>query len=316
MKFRSGSPTTDPPIRAISRKLVATRRAPNPRHECDKYDSSDRLPRMEKLFDQTAQQIQWIHLVPGRSQKSFDRLWNQVCKKLTKFGNASAYARRKRHDLARNLDEFAKMDAAVAEAWASGLTPTSSAGTGSYSAFDATQFLQLWEERSELRLAIDASINHVLEVAIAYWIEAMHAHLAGDDLRAMHTLIPCHFHLGLAHAFRMTHDTKAADGRRAGQKERDALADVVLNVMEGFKVSKSIHNEDHLLERITHVIEATPSYARVLHAYDALASAGKRTVDEIGIRFPSTLRTWVIGKKPLYPQLADAFQNLANQVKN
>lgn len=82
MKRRTGQPTTNPPIHSATRKLVATRHASGLRHKRSEYDSSDRLPDIDKLLDRTVQQIQRIHLVRKRSQKTFDRLWDQVCEKL------------------------------------------------------------------------------------------------------------------------------------------------------------------------------------------------------------------------------------------
>lgn len=228
------------------------------------------------------------------------------------IGNASVYARWKQDDITRNLDQFQKLDAAAAEAWAESLKHINPEVRSAGFVLDDTRFQRLREERSGLKSEIDVSIDSVLEVAIAYWIEAMDAQKDSDELRSMHALIHCHFHLGIAHALRMTHDAKADDARQSGQKERDALAEVVLNVMQNFTVTKSIYNEDILLESITHVIEDDPAHAEVLHAYDARAS--ERTKDSIGTRFPTTLKTWVTGKKPLYPHLAPQFQKLARQI--
>lgn len=315
MKYRTSQLTTSQLIRSASRKLVVTQHAPCRGGKCSEYDSSDRLPDIASFLDSTVEKIQGIHLVRGRSQKSFDRLWEQVCAKLAELGNASAYARWKQNDTSLNLDEFQELDTAVAKAWALGLTPINPDVSDSYFFADDRQFQRARKERSALKLEIDISIDHVLEVAIAYWIEAMNAHKHGDELRAMHALIQCHFNLGIAHTLRMTHDTKADDGRQAGLKERDALAKVVLEVMQNFIVTKSIHNEGLLLEGITHVLEADPTYEEVLRAYDAPAIGDERKKDSIGIRFPKTLKTWITGKKPLYPDLELQFQNLAKQIK-
>ncbi|WP_223572801.1 hypothetical protein [Xanthomonas citri] len=246
MKYRAGKPTTGQPIRSASRKLVTTRNTHGRGPKRGEYDSSDRLPDIAMLFDSTVQKIQSIHLVQERSQGSFDRLWDQVCAKLAELGNASAYARWKQNDTSLNLDKFQELDTAVAKAWSSGRTPINPDVKNSPFLFDGRQFLQVKEERCSLKLEIDISIDHVLEVAIAYWIEAMNANKEGNELRVMHALIQCHFNLGIAHALRMTHDTKADDGRQAGLKKRDALARVILEVMQNFTVTKSIHNEGHL----------------------------------------------------------------------
>ncbi|WP_407908211.1 hypothetical protein [Lysobacter claricitrinus] len=270
---------------------------------------------MEKLLEHTVQQIQRIHLVRKRSQKTFDGLWERVCVKLADLGNASAYARWKQDDITRNFGQLQKLDAATAEAWAASLTPLKPSDSDSRSVVDDRQFKQLLEERSELKPEIRISIDHVLEVAIAYWIEAMNAHKDGDELRVMHALIQCHFHIGIAHALRMTHDAKAADGSRSGQKERDALAKVVLTIMENYTVAKSIHSEEVLLESITDTLEADPTYAGVLSSYEARMPTKKLTKDPISTRFPTTLGTWVRGKDPLYPDLAAQFRKLARQIK-
>lgn len=314
MKYRTGQLTASQPIRSASRKLVATHHAPGRGPKRSEYDSSDRLPDIEKLLESTVQKIQSIYLIRERNQKSFDRLWEQVCARLDELGNASAYARWKQNSTALNLDQFQELDTAVAKAWALGRTPIDPDVSDSHVFFDDRQFQRAKEVRSALKLEINISIDHVLEVAIAYWIEAMNAHKDGDELRTMHALIQCHFNLGIAHTLRMTHDTKVEDGRQAGLKERDALAEVVLKIMQTFIVTKTIHNEGLLLEGITHALEADSAYEEVLRAYDATIR-DERKKDSIGIRFPKTLTTWVTGKKPLYPELALHFQNLARQIE-
>lgn len=315
MKYRTGQLTTAQPIRSASRKLVATRHAPGRGPKSSEYDSSDRLPDIEMLLDSTVQKIQSIHLIRDRNQKSFDRLWEQVCARLAELENATAYARWTQNETSLNLNQFQELDTAAAKAWALGRTPINPDVSDSYFFFDDRQFQRAKEERSALKLEIDISIDHVLEVAIAYWIEAMNVHKDGDDLRAMHALIQCHFNLGIAQTLRMTHDTKAEDGRQAGLKERDALAKVVLEIMQNFIVTKSIRNKDLLLEGITKVLEADSAYEEVLRAYDDPPIDGERKKDLIGIRFPKTLKTWVTGKKPLYPDLALQFQSLAQQIE-
>lgn len=295
---------------------MATHQAPSRGPKPSEYNSSVQLPDIERLFDSTVQKIQSIHLTQKkRSQKSFDKLWGRVCARLTELGSAFAYARWNQNNASLNLGKFQELDAAAAKAWASGWTASDPDVSDPPFTFDDRQFRRAKEERSAQMVEIDISIDHVLEVTIAYWIEAMNAHKNGDDLRAMHSLIQCHFNLGIAQALRMSHDTKADDGRQAGQKERDALAEAVQEVMQKFVVTKLIHNEDILREKITHALEADPAYEEVVLAYDAPAIGNERTKDSFGIRFPSTLKTWVTGRKPLYPDLALQFQDLARQIK-
>lgn len=315
MKYRTGQLTTSQPIRPASRTLVATRHTPGRGPKPSEYNSSTRLPDIERLLDSTVQKIQDIHLIREHSQKSFDELWELVCARLAELGNAFAYARWRQNNTSLNLDKFQEQDAAVAKAWASGLTPIDADASDSPFTFDDRQFRRTKEERSALKLEIDISIDHVLEVAIAYWIEAMNAHKDGDELRAMHALIQCHFNLGIAHTLRMTHETKADDGRRAGLKERDALAKAVLDVMQNFVVTKSVHSKDLLLEGIIQALETDPAYEEVLRAYDAPAIGDERKMDPFDIRFHKTLKTWVTGRNPLYPDLALQFQNLVQQIK-
>lgn len=315
MKYRTGQLVTSQPIRSASRRLVATRHAPGRGPKTSEYDSSDRLPDIEEFLDSTVRKIQGIHLIRERNQQSFDRLWEQVCARLTELGNASAYARWKQNETSQNLDQFQELDTAVAKAWASGRTPIEPEVSDSPFYFDDRQFRRAKEERSALKLEIDISIDHVLEVAIAYWIEAMNAHKGGDDLRAMHALIQCHFNLGIAQTLRMTHDSKADDGRQSGQKERDALAETVLKVMENFIVDGQIRNVDFLLGRIIEAIEADPIHAEVLGKYDELVTRNRPAADAISARFSNTLLEWVTGKKQPYPEVTVAFRNLTRQIK-
>jgi len=179
MKYRTGQLTTSQPIRSASRKLVATHHAPGRGPKRSEYDSSDRLPDIERFLDSTVQKIQSIHLIRERNQKSFDRLWEQVCGRLAELGNASAYARWKQNDTSLNLDQFQELDTAVAKAWALGRTPIKPDVSDSHVFFDDRQFQRAKERRSALNLEIDIPIDPVREVAIASWIEAITAHTRG-----------------------------------------------------------------------------------------------------------------------------------------
>lgn len=287
-------------LRSSSCPLVPTAYAPTLPRDTGRYDSGERLPDLERLFDRTVNQIRHAHDTRQHGSKDFEKRWRQVCRDLSKRGNASAYARWK------HSEAIAKPINKISTAWAK-LKPFDDSSSPDLFVFTGYEEFQAQKDK-HTSLWVDAP----LEIAIAYWIEARNAYNQGHELRALHALLECHFYFGIASSPKTESESKRAVGRKSGQKERDALAGVVLNVMQNFTVAKSIYNEELLLESITQAIEGDPAYAAVLHAYDARPS--ERTKDSIGIRFPTTLKTWVTGKKPLYPHLAPQFQKLARQI--
>ena len=302
-----------PPLRSSSRKLVPTTYAPTWPRDTGRYDSSERLPDIEALFDRTLNQVRHIHEVRQRNPKPFDKLWEQVCKKLEELKNASAYSHWKQRDIIRNADEFTELDNKLADAWAQMFDAKHVEIEARSSAHE--KFSELQAERAKLTAVVRGAINDALEIAIAYWIEARNAHNNGDHLRALNCLIEAHFYLGITYSPKTDYEAKSEAGRKAGLKERDALAEVILVVMNNLSIDKSIRDQESLRGKILELIQADPAHAEVLQSYDAWATNGKHTEDSIQDRFSETLRKWLTGKIQPYKQVTALYRHLCRQME-
>ncbi|MFT3755275.1 MAG: hypothetical protein QM769_04915 [Pseudoxanthomonas sp.] len=294
--------------------LVKTTRAPTFPRDRERYDSSERLPGIETILDSTAKKILHIHETRLGDYLTLDKLWDRVCKNLAKLGNASAYAHWKQTDVIKNTSEFAALDEEIARAWSKLYMANPSENGNYYTCASSSEFQSLKTKRANLKAKAKGSLEHPLEVAIAYWIEAKNAHNESNDIRALHALIECHFYLGIAHAPRTEYETKRETGKKAGQKERDTIADVVLKIMQQIKVDASIRNQDELIFKITRSINSNPQHLTALNNYDDWATCGKHAQGSTEERFSETLRKWIWDKKQPYPEITTLFLNLSQHI--
>jgi hypothetical protein len=278
-----------------------------------RYDSSERLPDIEALFDRTLNQIRHIHEVRQRNPKPFDRLWTQVGKKLKELGNATAYAHWKQRDIIRNAEEFAELDAKLGKAWAS-LLDAGSADDATRKAADGA-FRELQKERAELTAVVKGAIDDALEIVIAHWIEARNAYINHDSLRALNCLIEAHFFLGITYSPKTDYEAKSEAAEMSGKVHRDAIAAAAVDVMKGIKIDKTLRGPDFLAGKIVQLIEADPSHAKALEAYGSATANGRRAKNSAADRFTNTLREWAEAKEPPYPELAARFRNLCRQME-
>ncbi|MGY3041434.1 hypothetical protein ACVWWQ_003066 [Rhodanobacter sp. TND4EL1] len=289
-------------LRSSSRPLVPTAYAPTlPRHT-GRYDSSERLPDLEHLFDRTVNQIRHVHDTRQHGSKDFEERWSQVCKDLSKRGNASAYARWKHERVLVTLTKRR------AEAWAK-LELVDQLSSVEYHVSTGHEELQA-EKDKHTTLWADAP----LEVAIAYWIEARNAYNQGDEPRAFHALVECHFYFGVANSPRTESESKSTIGKNARKKERDAIAQVVVEVMRGINVDRTIRNQDELRWRIVDAIVSNAAHVEVLAAHDKKAVAGKQVINSTRDRFFETLRKWIVNNDQPYPEITKLFNRLSQQL--
>lgn len=301
------------PLRSSSQKLVTTAYAPTWPRDTGRYDSSERLPDIEALFDRTLNQIRHIHEVRQRNPNAFDKLWDKVCQKLKELNNASAYAHWKQHDIIKNSQMYVDLDTDLGEAWEHMLS-VGEAGSETRSAAHR-KFSELQAKRAELTAVVKGAIDDALEVAIAYWIEARNAHNNQDTLRTLNCLIEAHFFLGITYSPKTDYEAKSDAGKKAGKKERDALADAILDVMDTFIVDKSVRDQETLRGKLFELIQANPVHREAFVAFDAWAKKGKSTQSFPSDRFSETLRKWVTGKNPPYPLVATRYQSLHQQIQ-
>lgn len=293
---------TNASLRSSSRPLVPTAYAPTPPRDTRRYDSSERLPDLDRLFDRTVEQIRHAHDFRQHGSRDFEKRWAQVCKELSKRGNASAYARWK-HEKA-----LAALNNKLGDTWAK-LKPVGQSSSVDYYVFAGHE-----EFRAQKNKRVTLWADVPLEVAIAYWIEARNAYNQGDELRALHALVECHYYFGIASSPRTESEAQSNIGKNARKKERDALARVVLEVMRGIKVDRTIRHADDLVWRTVNTIEKDPAHVEVLIAHDKKAVAGKRVIDSTSERFFGTLRKWIAAPDQPYPDITKLFNRLSRQI--
>ncbi|MCP1582064.1 hypothetical protein [Pseudoxanthomonas mexicana] len=301
------------PLKSSSQKLATTTYAPTWPRDTGRYDSSERLPDIEALFDRTLNQIRHIHEVRQRNPNAFDQLWERVCQRLEELNNASAYAHWKQHDIIENSQKYVDLDTELGEAWEYML----SVGEADSETRTAAhrKFSELQAKRAELTAVVKGAIDDALEVAIAYWIEARNAHNNQDNFRAFHCLIESHFFLGITYSPKTDYEAKSDAGKKAGKKERDALADAILDVMNTFIVDKSIRDEETLRGKIFELIQDNPGHREALVAFNEWATKGKSTENSLSDRFSETLRKWATGKNPPYPLIVTGYKRLHQQMR-
>ena len=305
------------PLKSSSQKLVTTTYAPTWPRDTGRYDSSERLPDIEALFDRTLNQIRHTHEVRQRNPKPFDTLWSLVCKKLEDLKNASAYAHWKQRDIINNAQEFAELDAKLAAAWAAMEVISETDGKIYLSHTNHDEFQQLQEKRANLKAEVKGAIDDALEIAIAYWIEARNAHNNDAPLRALNCLVECHFFLGITYSPKTDYEAKSEAGEKSGKKERDAIAAAALEVMGRIEIDKTLRSPDFLLGRVVEMIEEDPIHAKALEDFSKLTAKGKRVQHPVsaGDRFANTLSKWITGKDQPYPRITTLYQHLCRQIE-
>ncbi len=302
------------PVKA--RRLVPTIYS-KPFRDTGRYDSSERLPDVDSLLDRTLKQIERSHESRGHHARSFDTLWNKVCRKLLEKKNAATYERWKTsEDMVRNLGEIKELDDRLAAAWMS-VTLVHGEGDDAFIEYrHADDFEALHRERKDLKPRIRATIDDALEIAIAYWIEAKNARDAGDTLRVLHALVECHLYIGMTLSAKTESESKSDAGRMQGKKVRDEMAAVVVEVLRSIEVDKKMKEPDYLWGKVVQLIEASPQHSATLKAYDTWATSGKKVQEgnSTADRFAETLRKWAKSKSPQYKEIAVQHRSICYQI--
>lgn len=288
------------PLKSSSQKLVSTTYAPTRSRDTGRYDSSERLPDIEALFDRTLNQIQHIHDTRKFSPK-FDHFWSSVCDNLKEKRNASAYAKWRQDASIRRKRRYKIAQEELAKAWEKmirtehemhiGVTDTERRVT----AHDAVTQAQV--ERDKTVTAVSLPLSIALEIAIAYWIEGQNAYLSNDTLRALHCLIEAHFFLGIVHSPRTESEAKSKAGRQSGKAIRDAIAAAALEVMREIKVDRSLQGPDFLLGKTAHLISINPAYSGLLEALGNLNPNDTSAQWNASDHLAQKLRSWVQKKR-------------------
>lgn len=277
-----------------------------------RYESGETLPHLDRVLDRTLKSIAHSHDSRGRSARSFDALWEKVCKTLKRKKNAAGYDHWKRTAVIKNAKEFEALDHELAEAWAQIDAP------GDASAPDRELRVQHFEQVKQKKEALAAKssveTDDMLEVAIAYWIEAKNARDDCDELRALHALIECWMHIGMTLSPKTESESKSDAGAKQGKPSRDEIANLAAKVIASMDVDGRMADPVFLLG--TAVEQIKLNHPAALAAYDKQATNGRKAQSSVEDRLTEKLMKWATDKSRPYPDLADAYRRALHQAKH
>lgn len=287
-------------------KLVPTFHA-RPGHDGGKYESREQLPSLDRLLEHSLRAIAYNHDTRDRSGRTFDALWKKVCRNLKRYKNAASYERWKQADIIRNAAERKDLEEKVAVAWAQIYSPAIE-DQGSQGK-RTEEYKRLKQELDDFSANSKVQIDDILEVAIAYWIEAMNARGADEESRALHALIECWTYIGMTLSPKMDSEAQSDNAGQRGKEAREKIADIATSILIEMKVDVRMADPDYLFGLVAMRIENDPSHAEDLKAYDEQASKGKKTINSLSDRLTKTLKDWATAGREGYPKLAAAYRS-------
>jgi hypothetical protein len=275
------------------------------------YQSAD-LPNLDRLLDRTLNAIEQSHNYRERSSRSFDALWQKVCKGLKSARNAKSFECEKNASLVRNREKILELEKMVNVLWAKRLSHDRQ-DDPALRLEDNNAYEEAKRLYADLKPKVRVTTDDILEVAIAYWIEAKNARDSGDDLRCLHALIECWTNIGATRSTKTESEAKSDAGAKQGKQLRNAIAAIATKELRALKVTSWMTDPTYLLSIVVSKIQSDPLHAPVLMAYDAQAIAGKKVNDNANDRIVATLMRWATAKKPSYPYLAIAYKLALDQ---
>lgn len=300
------------PLKSTSQRLVPTRYSRFFSRETGMYDSRDRLPAIEAVFDRILNQIKGVHESRSIDAGNFEVLWKKVCDGLEKHGNATAYFEWKQKAVNRSRAKLDKLNGQIAEVWANRNPVADGKGNFIYVFDHYEEFDSLVNKRAKIEPRLKTVADDFVEVAIAYWIEARNAHNSGDHARTSFAMMECNFHLGIASSPKTESEAKREAGRMAGRGERVALMEATVEVMKNFDVTRA-HNKDFIIGLIVRDLGENPQHRATLDAYDrSTVSESKGT--PLSDRFGETLLSWVTSDAAAHKQIRNLYLELCAQI--
>lgn len=281
-----------------------------------KYESAD-LPNLDRLLDRTLNDIEHAHNCRERSSRSFDTLWDKVCENLIVKMNATSFENWKNASLAKNSEKKEELGKKVSALWAKRFLPDRQEDPALRKA-DGDAYEAAKREYANFETKARVTTDDILEVAIAYWIEARNARKDNDDLRCLHALIECWTNIGKTRSAKTESEAKSDAGAKQGKQVRDAIAAIATKELHALNLTSRMADPIYLLGTVVSKMQSDPLHAQVLKAYDAQAIASKKVTDSANDRIVATLMKWATAKKPSYPDLVTAYKQAlyqANQAK-
>lgn len=279
-----------------------------------KYESGEALPSLDGLLERTLRAIAHNHESRDRSGRTFDELWNKTCKTLKTRKNAASYDHWKRAAVVKNLRAFQALDQKIGAAWAQIYSSGGEHEPPRQARIE--EYESLKQEKETLRTASKVQIDDMLEVAIAYWIEAKNARDARDELRALHALIECWTHIGMTLSPKTEAEANSEAGAKQGKPARDAIAAIANRVLRDMELNRRMVDPFELLGTLVMNIEKDPDHAEALKAYDKQATANRKTDDQLTDRLTAKLTEWATGKRSPYPEFAETYRRALLQAEH
>lgn len=283
-------------------------------HDWGKYESAT-LPNLDQLLDRTLDAIEQSHNLRERSSRSFDALWGKVCEGLKDKKNATSFEHWKNASLLKNRKRLLELETRVKDARVKRFSPERQ-DDPALRAEDIKTHEDVERERANLKPKIKVTTDDILEVAIAYWIEAKNARDSGDDMRCLHALIECWTNIGTTRSTKTESEAKSDAGAKQGKRKRDAIADIVTNEIRAIILTREMMDPIYLLGSVLSNIQRNPDYAHALKDYEAHAVAGKKVGDDFEDRMVATLLRWATRKDLGYTELATAYESALHRAKS
>lgn len=293
-------------LRSSERPLVTTDIAPRVRPS-SRYNSSQDLPDLNCMFDRLLNQIHSKHNNRQNDPRPFEVLWKKACAELGERKNATAYAQWKQQSIIKNASDYEALSNELAQTWADTTVTQDEDGHQTCIFSFPERFEELKRQHEALKPRARIKIDDILEVAIAYWIEARNAFNEQDSLRALHALLECNFYLGMTYSPKTESESKREIASKASLSTRDAIVEITLEVMRNLTIPKNVKSASRIPQTIVEQIRCYPGGTEALEAYDDHIQKRKGVTAFIDDRFADAIIKWAKSGKP-YPQMTPAYQ--------
>jgi hypothetical protein len=275
-------------LKHLKLHAVPLRRA-LPRRGRGRYDSGETLPSTTALLERTLIQIISIYEERAGAKESFEQRWQGAIEKLREFGDATSYRvwKEERAHPESELQEFLRDLRA------------STGGTPVPKKADHGEWLK-------------KATQEVTDIAIGYWIEARNALDSGEEPRALHAMIECHYFIGIINSPLTHSEAMRAQGGKQGRTKRQAVEQVakqtLASLLEGRSRGTEAPSFSSKLEMMSAVADKmlmAAEHKSIIDAYDKQAVQGRGASEDQKFRLTRTLLRWASSEAKKHPEFSD-----------
>lgn len=266
------------------------------------------------MFDRLLNQIHNVHKNRQNNPKPFEVLWKKTCTELRKQKNATTYAQWKQQSIIKNASDYQALSSEIADTWANTTEGTEDDGLQTCSFASAERFDELISQQEALKPRAKINIDEILEVSIAYWIEARNAFNGKDSIRALHALLECNFYLGMTYSPKTESEAKREVASKAPTAQRDAIQEIAFEVMRNFTIPDGITSPQGLREKIVEQIRMHPGGNEAMQVYDDQIREGNPAHEEIDYRLGIAIARWARPGTP-HERIATTYHRILNEFK-